>query len=1434
MFDKLSVQELQLLIIFTLFDTSETSPSKIKGAVEKMQGRMYNDMNRHISTLRSKGLIGAYNWNWRTDSYDYLIEDDYLIPSMLYIYQNHPDLVKNVMDAVGSKLKPNDIQRLLWKFITSDFTKLDIEHIDEFELSANVDVLKPVVGDWRFAPVLLMLDKEDFTDLISDYLEESIEDLAVIPSDGIRKVIEAYQFKGVAGAREDLLCYLDLYDYLANGIVSKNLLAANRFHRIVAGIHEAYHGNHKAAFEHFKKAVTLNNKSGGRYSSSKSYLPLSIVNFFYVIVSYLQGTDDGKKKAQAIIKANHVEVNDAARVLFNIIYNVTNDRQTVKALQELRTDMNKASMILSHLMELYLGKSGLKKAPSDWLIMKHEVRKYIPLDDDTAAKCNAAYGDRGLLSSIYHKQEWEAVLEDLMGISGDSGKVVEQKDTRICYTMGQTTQYSVSVRQQTMLKSGSWSAGKAVPMQNFFSGMVEGMNADDRAIAAQVKRMGIYSYDFPLSVVLPYMTENSRLYVGRYAPYTLVDVTEEMPYITLHHDDSGFVITSNVPLEKIDSGIIITHRGSASINFINLTDSQRPFYKRLLSLGHFPNEAEDQLRAFLKGIGGRIEVNSDLIEGGSTLPMTDGNSQLVLQLRPVDKETYDISLFVRPLEGGKIRCIPGEGNEIIVDGMGETRTRVKRDLQQEKEHLEHLVTPHPMESEQVQAADEATEDTKTKAKAAAKAKEENVLPALQQKQLDQILHPGSSSYSGTTISVDGLLPLVEYAARFPEHISCEWPEGAKMRVKQRQSGSWSGAIKKNDNGWFEIEGSVELDQGKVVTMAELLELANQSHGRFIKLGEGEFLALSDKLRRQLDQLSIIASKTRGRLQISPFSAALIGPDTLDGELMLSEDDELKAIRQRILEASTYSPHVPNTLNATLRNYQKDGYQWMMRLNKWGAGALLADDMGLGKTIQTITFLLAKAKEGPALVVAPASVAPNWKTELEKFAPSLKVTMLNFVGDRRDAIEHAKENCVVVTTYGLLLSVKDEITKKHWTTICLDEAHIIKNRGAKTSAVAMQLHSDNRIMLTGTPVQNYLGELWNLFQFVNPGLLGSFESFSRNFITPIEQGGDKERQHDLDRLVKPFMLRRTKSKVAKELPEKEEIYQHVDLTEDEKLIYEAMRQKAEALLLAEAGNKVSMNTLAEITRLRQCACDSRLVTPDAFGNTGAAAVGANSNGTEAAEPQKPRRGRPPKNAKKEEKDGIMSKIKSAIFGDKSETETQTTAIQGSKITALVELLQTILESNDNENGVLVFSQFTSYLTLVQRALKDAKIPYLYIDGSVPVKRRTELVNDFQNGRCQVFLISLKAGGLGLNLTRANYVVHMDPWWNPAIEAQATDRAHRIGQKQHVTVYHLIASGTIEEKIQRLHERKRNLANDILESTDSSHKLTGEELLEMVRG
>jgi SNF2 family DNA or RNA helicase len=314
---------------------------------------------------------------------------------------------------------------------------------------------------------------------------------------------------------------------------------------------------------------------------------------------------------------------------------------------------------------------------------------------------------------------------------------------------------------------------------------------------------------------------------------------------------------------------------------------------------------------------------------------------------------------------------------------------------------------------------------------------------------------------------------------------------------------------------------------------------------------------------------------------------------------------------------------------------------------------------------------------------------------------------------------------------------------------------------------MKLNCKSRMILTGTPIQNNLGELWNLFQFANPGLLGGWEVFKRKYMQPIEEEKDKERQKQLKRLVQPFMLRRTKADVLDDLPEKNEIILPVELTDEELSVYEFIRRRAENML-KEGGNKIEVQTLAEITRLRQAACCASLV--------------------------------------KKEWTGSCAKI---------------------------DLLMSTLENiTTGGNRTLLFSQFTSFLEIVKKRLDEAGIEYLYLDGGTTIKQREKLVQRFQQGETSLFIISLKAGGLGLNLTGANYVVHLDPWWNPAIEQQATDRAYRIGQQQNVTVYHLVSKNTIEEKILRLHQSKRNMADALLEGSDVSNKLTAAQLLDMI--
>jgi SNF2 family DNA or RNA helicase len=563
--------------------------------------------------------------------------------------------------------------------------------------------------------------------------------------------------------------------------------------------------------------------------------------------------------------------------------------------------------------------------------------------------------------------------------------------------------------------------------------------------------------------------------------------------------------------------------------------------------------------------------------------------------------------------------------------------------------------------------------------------------------------------------------------------------------------------------WFEVDGNLQIDENTVLSFKQLLELNAKSHGRFIELGEGEFLSLSADLKKRLDELQTYTETAGDRTKMSRF-ASLSLMEMFGQMRSFKSDKKWNEFQEQLEKSKEIQPAVPKTMKAELRPYQEEGFRWMVRLSEWGAGACLADDMGLGKTVQALAILLHRAQKGAALVVCPASVVPNWVSETHRFAPTLNVVLLTNA-NRKETLEKADAFDLVITTYGLLQSEEQLFAGEKWATVVLDEAHAIKNYNTKTSKAAMSLDADFRLVMTGTPVQNHLGEVWNLFHFINPGLLGTMQRFSDRFVKTGETGGKR-----LKKLVAPFILRRTKNSVLEELPPKTEITTQVELTDEERIFYEAIRRQAIENLQKATGpaGQQHVRALAEITRLRLACCHPALVEPDV-------------------------------------------------------------RISSSKLATFMEIVD---ELRGNNHRALVFSQFVKHLTIVRRELDEKKIKYKYLDGSTPIPERERNVRDFQAGDGELFLISLKAGGLGLNLTAADYVIHLDPWWNPAIEDQASDRTHRIGQKRPVTIYRLVAQHTIEEKIIQLHHTKRDIADSLLEGADTPGKLSTEELLKLI--
>ncbi len=590
----------------------------------------------------------------------------------------------------------------------------------------------------------------------------------------------------------------------------------------------------------------------------------------------------------------------------------------------------------------------------------------------------------------------------------------------------------------------------------------------------------------------------------------------------------------------------------------------------------------------------------------------------------------------------------------------------------------------------------------------------------------------------------------------------EWPESLPQKpyeIADKIDAEQMSVRLGESRDWFQLDGWLALEDGRKLELKEVLNLLRRQQ-RYIQLADGRWALLSDHFRQKLEGLLRVVDIEDEELTLSLSALGSDeGLETLAQFPFAEHSKRFWAQVQTAKRAQTLPAELPEGLQAQLRSYQLDGYRWMHRLYESQLGACLADDMGLGKTLQTLTLLLAKASAGPSLVIAPSSLSYNWASEAARFCPALEIVQLRELQDRGQNQEF-RAGQLVIASYGLLLRYGTVLAKVKWNILVFDEAQYVKNAQTKTARAAHELDAHWKLALSGTPIENRLSELWALFRVISPGLFGEWERFRNSYVFPIERDRKPEAQERLKRKLAPFILRRLKRDYLAELPEKTELDLWIDLSPDEREAYDALRGEALDKIAALEGLEAAelgqqkIQVLAALTRLRQAACHRQLIDPDWKG----------------------------------------SATKIEFLRDK------------------------VSELKESGHAVLVFSQFTRFLQEIKTVLEADGVVTHYLDGQTPPPRRQELVESFQKGEGDVFLISLKAGGTGLNLTRASYVFHMDPWWNPAVEQQATDRAYRMGQKQAVTVYRLRARDSIEEVIHALHGEKRELMEGILEGRD----------------
>lgn len=576
---------------------------------------------------------------------------------------------------------------------------------------------------------------------------------------------------------------------------------------------------------------------------------------------------------------------------------------------------------------------------------------------------------------------------------------------------------------------------------------------------------------------------------------------------------------------------------------------------------------------------------------------------------------------------------------------------------------------------------------------------------------------------------------------------------------------------------------LKIDTGDIPP-EELVELLHsyRQKKKYHRLKNGTFVRMEESSVGMLEEMAAALRLTpkemiRGNMHLPVYRALYLDRLLEEHEDVYSKrDSHFKQIVKSFKTIKDADFEEPESLSATMRQYQKNGYRWLRTLESWNFGGILADDMGLGKTLQMIAVLLAaklEGKTGTSLIVTPASLVFNWGEEFKKFAPELKVTLAaGTQAERQKRLEESVHSDVLITSYDLLKRDAALYEGREFLYQVLDEAQYIKNHTTAAAKAVKVIKSRFRFALTGTPIENRLSELWSIFDYLMPGFLYGYDTFRREFEIPVVKNNDQEAMERLQRMVGPFILRRLKQDVLRDLPEKTEEVRYVQMTGKQRKLYDGQAIHLRSLLdhqSEEEFNNSRFQVLTELTRLRQICCDPALCFED--------------------------------------------------YGDET-----------AKTDACMELVQSAV---DGGHRLLVFSQFTSMLDILSSRLDGEHVEHFMITGATPKEKRLQLVNAFNGGAVPVFLISLKAGGVGLNLTGADMVVHYDPWWNLAAQNQATDRAHRIGQQKNVTVYKLITKDSIEEKVLELQETKRELADRIIgQGTEQAAPMTREDMLRLL--
>lgn len=1013
-----------------------------------------------------------------------------------------------------------------------------------------------------------------------------------------------------------------------------------------------------------------------------------------------------------------------------------------------------------------------------------------------------------LLNFIVPKEKWLTALEQLISLD-DSQKPVNVKEAltvndnqyRLIWLVNTQGQRNVEPREQKRNKSG-WTKGRAVALTRLNENPEEFpyLTPADTKICQAID---VYfdGYGWRQSEIFDLCGyEALRACIGHPLLFidnlqrTPLDIIEKTPELLISESGRSYKISlADIPTHVKFDEDFYSFRSETTSRYI-LTAFKNKHVEIAKIVGHkgltIPASAKEKVIQSIKAIAPLLNIQTNIsgIEGIDTgIEQVAQDHTLYINIEPAG-EGLQFECHVQPLGEQGPTLLPGIGNAMVVALLDDKRVGTTRVLAQEKKHFKALVDACPMfnyMSDHVLVLDEL-EDALGCLEHLEVLSHDLAESQIEKSLIDELPNESETQDKDKSKS-KAKIKSKSKKLNTPLKIALQWPEGKSLKVSKTLSSQQMSVKVNKTQDWFDLEGELIIDENEVIDMKKLITLVGNAKGRFIQLSDDHFIALTEGLKKQLTLLDKVSSNGQFDALASPvIDEALSGMQVKSGKAWQQQ-------MKKLAQSYKLQPKVPETLQAQLRDYQVEGYDWASRLSHWGAGACLADDMGLGKTLQALAIIVARASKGPTLVLAPTSVSFNWQDEAVKFSPTLKVKLYGMHNQQtRDQIlENAQAFDLIICSYGLLQTQGEKLAKVHWQTLIADEAQALKNPQTKRSKIANTLTADFKMITTGTPIENNLTELWSLFRFINPRLLGSLKQFNERFVKSIENANaDKIEASDteanntearksnindaneaLRKIIAPFMLRRLKTDVLTELPSRTEINIHVELSQEESALYEAIRQKTLENLM-ETNDKPGqkrIKVLAEIMRLRRACCHPKLVF--------------------------------------EESD-----------------------IAGSKLKVFDNLVD---ELKQGGHKALVFSQFVGHLAILKQHLEDKGISFQYLDGSTSLVKRKKTVADFQTGVGDLFLISLKAGGSGLNLTAADYVIHMDPWWNPAVEDQASDRAHRMGQTRPVTIYRLITQHTIEDKIVALHQQKRELANSLLEGTGTAKAISLGDMMNLLK-